>query len=195
MKKIVGWASAALFTLLAGPSPAALIPVDFYSSPLDDGDKPAQDPPMLGEGIHVLNLWADPSAAEGGGTYGIQDVLLRASGAFSIVSFVCDAGCLAGIPVDPSLEAFFTAGDDVNGDFAPFAIGTLTLNVAPGAGALTLISGTALDATFVGDDLVPGDIIATTIPEPGSSFLVGIGMIGIALRRRLRRRLRDRGAT
>lgn len=195
MRRILGWIALSLALTLAGPSLALPISVDLFLSPADDGEKPIPDPPVFGRfgpEIVTVNLWADPTAAGGGGTFGLQDVLLEATGGITIVSFTCDAGCLKGVPTDATRNALFTAGDDVNGNFAPFTIGTLTLSIESELGALTLTRGTALDGNFIGDSLVVGDVIAISAPEPTSGVLVGAGLASVVARRRRQMRRADR---
>jgi hypothetical protein len=168
---------------LATGAGAAPIPVTFFHSSADDGIAGPASLPVPGGDI-TLHLWADPTAAEGGITYEVQDVVLEASGGVSIVSFTCDSGqggCLAGTPT--ASQVVFTAGDASNGNAAPFTIGTLVLNVT-GPGALALIGGTALDGAFNGDAIIPHVVITFAVPEPAMLALAAVGAGGAALARR-----------
>ncbi len=177
-------AAAVLLGLCLLPAGAAAIPVDFFHSPSDDGSHGGIL--QLAPGTNTINLWADPSGAAGGGTFGVQDVLVQVTvPGISVVSFACDAAsCIPGMPGSPSSQALFTAGDDINGDFAPFEIGTLVVDVQ-GAGSIAVVQGTALAASFVGGNLDVPEVIAAT-PEPGAWALLGSALAGLALRRRAR---------
>nr|CAG0979480.1 hypothetical protein MYXO_01767 [Myxococcaceae bacterium] len=180
-----------LFALvLAVPGLASAIPLDFYVHPGTTGSAalPALDPWVpAGAGQYDLALWVDPTAAPGGGVYGIQDVLIEASGAFTFVNFTCDAGasCLKGVPTDATRFVLFTAGDDVNGTFAPFRIGVLTVQYDGGvSGEVAVIDGTTLAADFSSGSLDVPDVLATVVPEPSTALLLGLGFALTAARAR-----------
>ncbi len=165
---------------LAVSASAVPIPVTFFHSPADNGT-PATLPLPVPNGNITINLWADPTAAAGGITFEVQDVLLRVSGAVSVVGFTCDSGqggCLSGTPT--STQIIFTAGDAANGNSAAFTIGTLVLNVT-GPGSLELISGTALDGNFNGDSIIPHVVLTFGVPEPATASLLALGLGGLAL--------------
>ncbi|HEU4427780.1 MAG TPA: PEP-CTERM sorting domain-containing protein [Myxococcota bacterium] len=177
--------SLSLVALTSGAA-ATPIPVTFFHSPADDGIESVASLPVPGGDI-TLHLWADPTSAAGGLTFEVQDVVLEASGGVSIVSFTCDSGqggCLAGTAT--GAQVLFTAGDASNGNAAPFTIGTLVLNVT-GAGALSLIGGTALDGEFNGDAIIPHVVITFAVPEPAMLALLSVAAGGAALARRPRR--------
>ena len=91
-------------SMLAAASHATPIPVTFFHSPGDDGVSTTGTLPVPGGNI-TINLWADPTAAAGGVTFEVQDVVLQVSGAVQVFSFTCDSGqggCLAGTPTATS---------------------------------------------------------------------------------------------
>lgn len=179
--------------LLVLPQTAFAIPVHFFvnlGTPPGSSAPPSPDPLILEqEGLYDLNLWADPTRAAGGGVFGIQDVRIAATGSIAITDFVCDsaANCLKGAPADPGREAFFTAGDDINGEFATFRLATLKIRVGPGRhGLLSVVGGTALDAQFEGGLLDVHEVLVA-VPEASTAAAValGAGILGAAYRRRV----------
>ncbi len=185
--------------LLVVPANAPAIEVTLFHSANDDGVAQGlastagctvadADSGCLAEGSHTLHLWANPTAAPGGGTYSIQDILVRAGGSMKVSSFQCDSGvdCLAGEIADPTTYIYFSGGNEVSGDFAAFEIGTVTLNVESGAGVLEVVGGTALAANFESGTIEAPTVIAQTVPEPGMTglALTALLCISVASRRR-----------
>ncbi|MAE94768.1 MAG: hypothetical protein CL910_08925 [Deltaproteobacteria bacterium] len=165
--------SLALVALLAAPASSLSI----YHSPGDDGLGGGVFP--LGPGTTTINLWADPTSAPGNGVFGIQDVPLGSVGGVSITTpFVCGRQpCL----VDPTGRKF-TAGDDINGDFAPFKLGSFDVD-AVAAGSLNILSGTFLGADF-NAGVIQLTTIASFVPEPSALALLGLGAIALRMGRR-----------
>jgi hypothetical protein len=164
--------------LVAGAAHAVPIPVTFFHSPSDDGSE-ATLPLIAPNGDLTINLWADPTSASGGKTFGVQDVVLRASGAVTVVSFTCDSGqggCLAA--ASTATEVKFTAGDEMDGNSAVFPIGSLVLNVT-GVGTLELTSGTSLGGDFVVGDIIPHLVVSFAIPEPTLVTLLAFALAGL----------------
>lgn len=187
MKRWCPFALALSVGVFAAAAGAVPVPVSFFHSPGDDGSA-AVLPLTVSSGEVTLNLWADPTAAKGGATFEVVDVILKATGAVEVVSFGCDSGqggCLG--VARTSSEVQFTAGDSTQGNSTSFPIGTLVLRVT-GAGTLDLISGTALDdgGQNVGD--IPSQVVVSfAVPEPPTAALSVIGLLGLAWMGRKRR--------
>lgn len=174
---------------LLAPMAASGVELNFFHSPGDDGGFDSEDPALFGPGTHTINLWADPRGAPGGGIYWALDVLIQAAGSISILSFACEDRCIADVTADPTREALFSWGENINNDpisevFEVFEVATILIEVAAGPGTLDVLGGTSLPATLFPDDIAVPDPIAVAVPEPGTALMLMLGLGGLAYRRR-----------
>lgn len=185
-------AAGLLGLAFAASASATPIPVQFFHSPNNDGQRGTGSLPATGS--IVLNLWADVSLVNPTDpainpavmttapiVYEVTDVRLVASGMVSIVSFTCGTtapnACLQGTVNSGQIN--FTAGNANDpGNSAPFRIGTLTID-ASGVGAISLLFGDALDGNFNSDAIVQHTVVLA--PEPAIAALLGLGLGGVAL--------------
>jgi hypothetical protein len=176
--------------LAAAPSLGQAAPVVFFNSPGDDGAASGGIPFALVPGSNELNLFADPTRAGGGGVFGVSGVLLETFGDVTIASFNCTArDCLVGMPVAPTRQILFTAGDEIDGERAVFRIGDVRLDVM-GSGGFRLVSGGTLTVDLSDFSIDGPQLIAVTasVPEPAGLglFAVFLGGALLARGRRLR---------
>jgi hypothetical protein len=135
-------------------------------------------------------LWVDPSGADLGITFGINDIKIIQNGSLTMTAFT-------GIVFNPGTAFSLTGGvldiaatgDAINGNRTAFEIGTLTIaDVGSGAGDITLFSGDFLDGNFVQQNLTTPQTLAVAAPEPETLMLLGAAVGGLAAGAWARRR-------
>jgi len=178
----IGWVVAALVATSGLPATGLAASVDFFIDPSDMGVN-AGDFKLAPGPNSRLPLYADPTAAGGGGIYGLS-ALLETFGLVSVIGFNCTAdNCVVGNPRNPASQILFAGGDQINGEAAIFRIGDVSLDVM-GAGGLQLTGGGTVTFDFMDFDLDPDAIAIAEVPEPGLVLLLGFGFGALLLARR-----------
>ncbi|GEM_PF-3293390 len=190
----LGALPAMLLAALALASPARAGGLDFWESSSSPGvpralASPANDVP--------LDIDYAPTTAEGGGLYGISEVLVYATGdlTLSATGFACQTfGCLyTPFPFSGGSWLLASGADNLPGEFAS-SQDLLTISVTGTTGYVAVVSGRYLDATGVLQSLgtiqdIDPHIIAE-VPEPGFPAALGLGALGGAAAARKRSRHR-----